>query len=372
MADRLRESMGGKESPPSKATEPPETPPASPPSPPLEEKKTAPPKAEPKPSPAPVPETKAEPKPEPKPESVGMAELRRVYGETKHKLESREAEFLKTLTEKEQSWASKEKEFQDLVADREKRLKEIKDKLDAIDYANSDEYKERFIAPVEAIYASAAEVVQSLPVESQDRAGTIEDLKAIFGNTNPVTARKIARELFGEGASDVMQYYNNWRIESRKAEEALRNHHQRISQQAESDRIAREAKEQREQAALKAVWEKAVSDISASDPMFQTTDDDADGSALLQAGLAEVDQSPSQDMTTQVIRLAKARMKVAAYDRLKAHTDRLAKRISELEEELKNVTSGPIGGEAGGEQAVRTEETMADRIRKAFATPQNV
>lgn len=104
-----------------------------------------------------------------------------------------------------------------LAAERE----ELAGRVRYLNYAESDEYKEKYLTPWKAALKAANEEIEGMPVETADgqsRPATIEDVMSLM-DLPAADARKRATELFGASANDVMRH----RARLRETADAARN-----------------------------------------------------------------------------------------------------------------------------------------------------
>jgi hypothetical protein len=229
----------------------------------------APAQPQPKPEPAPKPETEAPetettapetdteaPAPEtnqPKPETEAPAAADgkkpkpnpwKLYEESKKKIASLEQQISEA---KSTSLAEQERKQLSERADKaEARAKEYEDHLRFTDYQQSQEFKDKYEKPYTSAWNRAMNELSGLGVPTDDAGGTrpftTQDMLQLV-NADTIPARKMANELYGDFANEVMLQRNEIRRmadeQNAALDDAKKNGAERIKQQQETSQKTR-------------------------------------------------------------------------------------------------------------------------------------
>lgn len=215
------------------------------------------------------------------------------------------------------------------------KVQEYENELRISRYESSAEYKDKFQAPIQSKTAKAFKLVQDLTVEIVDpsdpenktsRQGTKADFQAIYAAPNRSAARKLAKQLFGDDADDVIRYrdeINDLVEQSDESREKYRTDGAKAEQQTQAQR-AREAE------ARNAMWIEANTGYRKNPKIarhFNEDPDDPDFNQKLNSGYEFVDEffGPNRSKYTVqqlIVADTKIRNRSAAYP---AAMHRLAK-----------------------------------------------
>lgn len=269
----------------------------------------------------------------------------------------------------------------------EKRNGELEGTIKFVDYRKSKDFTEKYEKPYNEAWASAIGELDELTVRV--RTG-VDDLgEAVYGERKATSndmltlanlplgeARKLAKDMFGDNADDMMAH-------RRKIRELSDAQTKALSEAQKTALEADKAKTEQSQDMMKQtnqLWAAANKTLSEKYPKwFAPTEGDEEGNALLQKGFSTVDRMfnptpETQPKTSQeaVALHALIRNKAANHDRLALGLRKATERITELETELKAFQdSEPKGGAAAPGSAGATNgdwRTEADAELDALNT----
>lgn len=253
-----------------------------------------------------------------------------------------------------------------------KQNAEMEDTFRVHKYENSREYKEKFLAPMEKLYANAVTTLAELEVadpEKGSRPATPNDLEAIV--RLPVgKAIAAAKELFGDAAPIVLSYREQIKSLHQQSVEARESHKTRW-QELEQKHKAESLTKQEE---LRSMWNKANQELTEKyAEVFADSKDDEEGNKLLASGrkLADIalmsldgDNVPP-DQRIKVV--AEIRNRAAAFGREVVRRRKAEAKITELEEQLKAFkSSAPDKGSTRATKPSTEQEpnSLADALNK--------
>lgn len=254
----------------------------------------------------------------------------------------------------------------------EKRLEELESEIKYVNYQKSAEFRDKYEKPYQEAWAKAISDLAELSVPGEDgpRQATQADLLQI-ANLPLGEARKLAREMFGDSADDVMAHRRIIRDLSEAQRQALdtarKSAGEREKQIAEQSQAAH--------AQTIKLWQGANDELAKKYPhWFSPKEGDNDGNTLLNKGfaLADLHFIGIKDLTPEQVEMLPARFqeaiktrgdltiqdrvaldalirnKVASHDRLALRLKSANAKIAELEGELAEFKkSEPPGGKAG-------------------------
>jgi hypothetical protein len=244
----------------------------------------------------------------------------------------------------------------------EKRAAELDEHIKYVDYTKSGEFQQKFQAPYENAFKRAMSDLKDLSVPGADgtstRAFGPEDLLQLV-NMERGQARKVAEELFGSDAADVLAA----RLECRKLwderetglAEAKKSGNARIQQAQQQYRAAVDAITK----ATKQTWDTANAGL-LNDPeigqFFKPRDGDQEWNHRLAKGFQFVDTAFSQDprdpkltpdqRATVVKRHAAVRNRAAAWGAMRHDLTKALEQVKSLEKKLGGykTSTPPAGG----------------------------
>jgi hypothetical protein len=232
----------------------------------------------------------------------------------------------------------------------EKRAAELDEHIKYVDYTKSGEFQQKFQAPYENAFKRAMADLKDLSVPGADGTSTRpfgpEDLLQLV-NMERGQARKVAEELFGSDAADVLAA----RLECRKLwderetglTEAKKSGNARVQQAQQQYRAAVEAITK----ATKQTWDTVNAGL-LNDPeigqFFKPRDGDQEWNQRLAKGFQLVDTAFSQDprdpkltpdqRSAVVKRHAAVRNRAAAWGAMRHDLTKALDRIKTLEKKL--------------------------------------
>lgn len=283
----------------------------------------------------PVETTAAETKP------IKAAELRTAYEKSKTTIKEREAEIARLKKEIETALSTpvddpEKKSLHEKFAVVEKRRAELEQQITFLDYQKSEEFSAKFQKPYEEAWSKAVTELSELTVETDDgtsRTATAQDLLTL-SNMPLGEARKLANQMFGDAANDVMMHRRKIRELSDAQNAALADAQKNAAQRAMEQQ--QHAIQQRQKVAT--IWTDENKSWSDKFPnWFKPADGDEQGNALLAKGyeMADAAFSGNGKNPEEMVKLhAELRNKAAAFPRLALFLKRARTRIKQLESNL--------------------------------------
>jgi len=208
-------------------------------------------------------QAKAEPaKQEPPKKKDGIAALRETYELTKQekaKLEARVQELERTREEGTKAEVAKATaELQKQIDDIRKAREEAETELRFANYARSNEYREKYQAPLQAAYKQAIEDIKGVQVVDEEggtpRDASASELQAILDAPSAAKAAQLATEIFGSAAPLVMQH----RAEILKLDTARRAALDEYKAKGAERDKAKAEEIQRTQKEIRTRWERSI------------------------------------------------------------------------------------------------------------------
>lgn len=240
----------------------------------------------------------------------------------------------------------------------EKRNKELEEEIRYQNYAKSQEFAEKYSKPYEEAWAKAVSDLAELEVIGEDgsvaRKATANDLVALA--RMPLgEARKLANQMFGDSASDVMMHRQRIRDLSDAQHKALETARKTGSERQEQFT----SKMQAITAEVTDLWKKFNGEDEGKYEFLKPKEGDTEWNGKLDKAKALVDTAFSQNATdpsltpeqrAKAVRAhAAVRNRAIAYSALKLENTRLKAQIKERDDKLKQFEdSAPTGGQAGG------------------------
>ena len=257
----------------------------------------------------------------------------------------------------------------------DKRNKELEEEIRYQNYAKSKEFEEKYAKPYEEAWAKAVSDLGELEVLAEDgsvaRKATASDLISLA--RMPLgEARKLANQMFGDSASDVMMHRKHIRdlsdAQQKALEDARKNGTERETKMAESSKAA--------QAEAAALWERFNTEDTSKYEFLKPKEGDDEFNSKLDKAMQLVNgafsQNPTDPSLTPEQRAKAVRARVAiknraiAYSPLKLENARLKKQLAERDEKLKQFeASEPTGGSGGnGNGKPQPAATPMERARQ--------
>ena len=259
----------------------------------------------------------------------------------------------------------------------ETRLKELDDHLKYVDYSKSEEFNTKYQQPYEQAWTQAVSDLKELSVtlpDGNERSGTVQDLLAI-ANLPLGEARKRAKEMFGEGADDVMAHYRKVRelsaAQQKALEDAKKNGAERQTQLTTAQKTAVE-----ETARL--FHQFREEDATKYDFLKPKEGDEQWNSKLKQAteyvdsafSSSASDPRLTPDQREEIVRKhASVRGRAIGFTTLKVENTRLKNELAERDKIIAQYKGGePANGQPHGGEAASTApiDAMERFKQKAF------
>jgi len=231
----------------------------------------------------------------------------------------------------------------------EKKVKEFEDDLRLTNYAKSQEFKDKFEKPYTAAWERTMSELNGLTVPEEGGAArpfTTQDMLQLV-SMEAIPARRLAQELYGEFANDVMLHRNEIRRMSDDQARAI-NDAKTTGAQREKERSEMQTKTQREiaaniQSTFKEAFQAAQKD-EVNGRFFTPKEGDQEWNDALEKGrelsASVFKDDPNDPNLTPQERAAIVKKHAAVFNRSSAFgpTKRLLlrteKRLAEVEKEL--------------------------------------
>jgi len=295
-------------------------------------------------------------------EPVKINDLRTTYRELKKKVQTEYEPKLQQVAtlearikELEGANPPEVKILQEKLTAAESRRNELEEKVALFDYRQTSEFLEKHQKPYLQQWARARKDLAEISVElpnGESRVANDQDLVELL-NLPLGRAQLEANKKFGDLADAMMRHRERILDLVDKQDEAVAEATKRAMEKTKLDPVQAKANAER----VAKDWTAANTAIVEKWPkMFGKIDDDPDGNALLEKGLALADRlfSPTPDTQpkneAEALRLhAMIRQKVANHDRLALWHKRDLATIAELRAALDEYEkSDPNGGLGGG------------------------
>lgn len=249
------------------------------------------------------------------------------------------------------------------VAEYEKRIKDMEERLMVSDYKSSETYRNQFEKPYYDAYTEAQKRVGAMMTTEGEKAGP-EVWDAIMNSQSDDAATEIIEQVFGNGvkASTVTQLRE-------KVTELARNAYSNLKEKSEAGaKVLREQQEamRRQMSEVHEViaknWEaanKSILDDPKLGEFFKQREGDPEWNQRLAKGFELTDRAFTENATdpsltpeqriSVIKRHAAVRNRAAAFGALRFEVSRLQAKVSELETELSGYKSSEPGrGEGSG------------------------
>lgn len=325
------------------------------------------------------------------PSKLKTSELAKHY----HALKAKEKAWLKEREELNkkistpQEWPEK-KTYEEKLAEREKRIEEHNKRIGEYEmelqfsnFTRSQAYKDQYEKPLQQAYAAGqAKTAMLQIVERRDeennvlqaaRDATAADFDTIMRIRDERTAIKKAVEMFGDGASVVLQHRENVFQKNALIDEAVKEYQ---TKGVEREKTIREAQEKRTKEVTGLIDNFRKAAIEKYPQLFKPDDSDPKGNELLEKGNHLLERvmrngAPIKDGEKQMtdeelaIAVSAVRNKAAAFDRVNYRRHMLEKRIKELEKDLAAYkASTPGNGDGSGRTTPAGEDDPLQKIYK--------
>lgn len=292
---------------------------------------------------------------------------------------SKAGELEKQLAEaKTASLPEQEKKtFLTRIEELQKRNTELEDEMRFVNYSKSEEFKNKFDAPYRKAFDTAVQEMSELTI-TDPQTGAVRNVTAndisTLASLGLADARKLANELYGDFADDMMDHRKEIRNLYRQRQEALEEQRTKGAER-EKQREEMSRKTNTEiQDFIKSTWHtvnEAATKHETYGKYFTPIEGDQDGNQRLAKGYELVDRAfsenpndpklTSEERAAIVKRHAAVRNRAAAAGRLIAWVNQRDAKIAELEKELSQYrkTTPQTGGSPQGGQAAPAEGQRA-------------
>lgn len=259
------------------------------------------------------------------------------------------------------------------------RLQEVEAKLQHVDYSQSEEYRTQFVEPYNEAWRAATADLAELTVMQEDgnsRPANASDLLQL-SNLPLGEARKLATELFGDSADDVMAHRRRVIELANKQQKALET---AKSTGAERAKVTQEA-HARAQTETRAHWEKFTQEDEAKYDFLREKEGDTEWNERLAKARGIVQEAFTKDardprLTTEqraeiVRKHANLRGRAIGFSLQKLIITRLQAELAERDKIIAGYKGGEPAGDSGHGQATPGETPVGggnamDRARSAI------
>lgn len=175
----------------------------------------------------------------------------------------------------------------------EKRAQSYEEEMRYIDYSKSEEFKEKYVKPYDDAWSRAAAELEELTIatpEGGTRQATVKDLLNL-AQLPLGEARRMANELFGDAADDVMAHRRTIRelaaAQDKALADAKKNGNERQQQQAEALNKVRTEGQQ--------LWAQILAEEEGKRDFLQAKEDDNEWNEKLEKAKLFVDGALSKN-----------------------------------------------------------------------------
>jgi len=302
----------------------------------------------------------------PEPEPKTNKELRGAYDKLKERvakeIEPALAKAQARIKELETSKPQDLTPLQEKLTATEKRNAELESHIQFVDYTKSKEYQDKYHQPYVEAWNKALAEMDELTVELGDgssRKATEKDLITL-SNMPLGEARKLANQMFGDAADDVMAHRRKVRELADAENKALDDAKKKAGDHAkQNELLSKTHSEQRNK-----LWAEANSTQESANPKWnERIKSDEELSKARSKGLALADRLFSPTPETQpktpqeAVQIhAEIRHKVGNYEPLLVMLKRTRSELAEVKASLAEFEkSKPSGGHGGGPQGGATD-----------------
>jgi hypothetical protein len=303
-------------------------------------------------------------------------------------------EYFKLKRESESRYGDLDKRYKDLegkakipaidpklLENRDNEIKQLMERLARVDYRESKEYKERYVARIEQAYKNTIAEVEQLQVAYKEdtdgnpvyRKATRADFDRLM-NMPVQDQDEYANKLFGRSANRVLGRLFELQRMDQEAINAVNEH----SKNAETMAKEQTAKSQAEETRYNSMVEASHRELEENWPaLFKADEKDPEGTKALQAGYKFVDDlnkaaanlSPEEKAAyTAVLRARAAGFLKATLDnnRLRAEVDKLKEELGKKRKSDPGDTqeAKPVGGVSSGDDYAGGIAAWASKFRE--------
>lgn len=242
------------------------------------------------------------------------------------------------------------KSFEERITKAEARAKELEQHLTFVDYSQTEEFKDKYVAPYEKAWGTVMSELKDItindPGTGDPRAVTASDMLQIV-NMPLGKARQVAQELFGDFANDVMTHRNQIRslfdAQNTALEEAKKNGSERIKQ-AREQQMSQQSELSK---TIAATWEQENQSMQKDErygQFFTPREGDEQWNERLTKGYALVDKAfnenprdpklTPEERAKVIRRHAAVRNRAASWGAVRGENEILRAQVKSLTEEL--------------------------------------
>ena len=323
---------------------------------------------------------KADPKPEPKidpkPDATPSKEQNiRVLATERDRFKSENETLRKQLVEAQEYRKQTEDypKVKETLAQREQRLEEMEHRLRQTNYKESEEYRDKWLKPMETAYKRAVGSLKEFQIEIPGtpdeydnpgkptfRAATEDDFAYLYNLTEGAAWRE-SRKMFGDAAPAIMQHRSGLKqIEegARNAAEEYRTNGRKMEQEETAKRVS-------QQQEMEGMWEKENTRITETMPkILKDRADDNEHNSVLESSRNLVDTAYSEARKSmapkeRVALDARVRSRAIAYGPMMLEIQRLREQLSEAQGRAKTLSEGEPGVPSTG-------RTQVDAVPKSL------
>lgn len=255
------------------------------------------------------------------------------------------------------------KEALDKITTLETRNKELEEEIRFVNYEKSKDYQETYHKPyVEAWQKALGELKELTITDStgQTRYGNANDLLMLA--QQPLgEARKLANQLFGDAADDMMAHRRVIRELSDKQHKALEEARKNGGEREKQHSIEQQAKDNAAAENLAKVWNAINTEAQAKYDFLRPVEGQTERNERLEKAVKFVDESfglnvnsakTEQERQDILKRHSALRNRAIGFTPLKFENKELKAKVAELEKALAEFQkSEPTAGEAGHERS---------------------
>lgn len=268
----------------------------------------------------------------------------------------------------------------------EARAKELEEKMVFTDYSQTEEFKQKYVAPYDKAWRVAMAEMKGIMVSDEqggERPVTPEDLLTIV-NSPLAQARQLADKHFGSYANDVMAHRNEIRGLFDKQQEAIEEVRKNGLTKKQQETEAQQRAAQELNKTISTAWAQENQAVLADERhgnLFKPRDNDEEWNNSLKKGYELVDTGWSvnpgdpkltPEQRTEIIRKhAAIRNRAAAFGPLRVEVNRLTAQVKALTDELAQYkgseppsgTERTVGATVPG-AAGNAKQRLMDELRK--------
>lgn len=299
-----------------------------------------------------VPDPVKEPVKEPEKPAGTAKELRTALENAKRDAQSLREELDKYKTGKVED--PEKKSVLEKLESEQKARAEIEKELRFTNYEKSQEYKERYDLPIRKAFDVAFEDLKGFKISMEDgteREATPNDFNALVQTQSAAVASVKAKELFGDGAGEILAHRRKILELNSARLEAIDKFQKEGAEREKNAGVDRTVRQQKVmdlyQSSSKAISEKNPEFFTAKEGDEELNTALEEGGKIADFAFQSVSLNPNIPIEKQVPVHALVRQRAAAFPRVTLENKRLGERVKALEkeiEQLRGSTPGPGTG----------------------------